>query len=266
MFRALGLAAAISVLGVSGGRANVAEDDRLRTSATISVERNDPHSSKQLSRPSNPGACFSGSREFVVSWGGKKFLAPCRFIHETLRHLRAVTELAGSQLIFPLRTDHVHLAVPSELWEEKYYKSSQDEMLSAVLWESRLVAVYHATGTLTVADSTGAGAEPRNRPPYDNRQVLGYYDGRVIEFLPAHANALADRYRSVGWFYFLPRRLDEPTAFPAAEFAFDISFDHHLAAECLPAGRAEIRDVRIETDETLDHAECGEPLHLGEWR
>jgi hypothetical protein len=228
----------------------------------MAVDRYDAPSGKRLSRPLNPAACLRGASEFIASWRGKRFLAPCRFIHETIAHLRAVSEMGSTKRSFPLHTDHVHLAVPAELWEKKYYRFPQGEILSAVLWESRLVAVYHATDALTPADSKGTRAAPKRNQAYNNRQVLGYYDGRGIEILPNHANALAQRYRSVGWFYFLPRGLDERVAFsPDEAVTFDISFDHELDLECSSSGQMESDNVRIKTDET-DHAQdCGEPSH-----
>lgn len=259
MLKVLGLAVLLCLPGISGDRAIAAGDDKFTVRATTVAERNDGQSSMRLSRPLNPAACFSGSSEFVASWQTKKFSAPCRFIYETIAQLRAISELGATKFIFPVRTDHVHLAVPSELWEEKYYRLPKDEILSAVLRESRLVAVYHATDALTLADSNGVGADPNKRQPYDNRQVLGHYDGRVIEILPARANALAHRYRSVAWFYFLPHRLDGLTGFSGGDaVTFDISFDHDLATVCSSSGRMERGNVRIKTDET-DHAqECGE--------
>lgn len=232
MFRVLCLAISLCLSGVWGDPTNAAGAVGLTTSATLVGDRDDAQSSRRLSRPLNPATCFSGSTEFVASWRGKKFLAPCRFIHETIRHLRALSDMGRTQLIFPLHTDHVHLAVPAELWEEKYYGAPEDESLATLLWESRLVAVYHANDALTLADSKGPRVEANKSHAYLNRQVLGYYDGRVIEILPARVNALANRYRSVAWFYFLPRRLDELTAFsPGEAVAFDISFDHDLPSE-----------------------------------
>jgi hypothetical protein len=232
MFRVVCLVVSLCLPGVFGNPATAAADVVLTTRPTLSADADDAQSSQRLSRRLNPAACFSGSTEFVASWRGKKFLAPCRFIHETLRHLRAVSDMGGAQLIFPLRTDHVHLAVPAELWNEKYYGVPEDESLSTLLWESRLVAVYHANDALALPDSKGAGAEANNRQPHDSRQVLGYYDGRVVEILPARANALANRYRSVAWFYFLPRRLDElATFYPGQGVVFDISFDYELPIE-----------------------------------
>jgi hypothetical protein len=229
----------------------------------MAVESYQAPSGKRLSRPLNPAACYRGASEFVASWQGKKFLAPCRFINETIAHLRAVSELGASKRIFPLHTDHVHLAVPAELWQEKYDRFPQDQILAAVLWESRLVAVYHATDALTLVHSKGAGAEPKKSEAYNNRQVLGYYDGRGIEILPNHANALAQRYRSVAWFYFLPRGLDDLVGFsPNEAVTFDISFDHDLDTECSSPDRMESGDVRINTDETDPDQDCGEPSHL----
>lgn len=259
MLRVLCLTVLLCLSGVFGDRANGVGDEWLKASPTMVADRNDAQSGKGLSRPLNPAACFSGSSEFLASWQGKKFLAPCRFIYETIAQLRALSELGATKLMFPVRTDHVHLAVPSELWEKKYQKLPKDEILSAVLREPRLVAVYHATDGLTLADSKGAAAKPSKRQPYDSRQVLGHYDGRVIEILPARANALAGRYRSVAWFYFLPRQSDGLTDFSGgAAVTFDISFDHDLATLCSSSGRMESGNFRIKTDET-DHAqECGE--------
>ena len=267
MLRVLCLAVLLCLPGISGDRANAAGDDRFIVSATMVADRNDAQSGKRLSRPLNPAACFSGGSEFVASWQGKKFSAPCRFIYETIAQLRALSELGATKFMFPVRTDHVHLAVPSELWEEKYDKLPKDEILSAVLRESRLVAVYHATDALTLADSKGAETEPNKRQPYDNRQVLGYYDGRVIEILPARANVLAHRYRSVAWFYFLPHRLDGLTGFSGGDAViFDISFDHDLATVCSSSGRMESGNLRIKMNET-DHAlDCDEPSRLWERR
>jgi hypothetical protein len=232
MFRVVCLAVSLCLPGLFGEPANAAGDVRLTISATLIADGDDARSGKRLSRRLNPAACFSGSTEFVASWRGKQFVAPCRFIHETIGHLRAVSDLGGVQPRYPLHTDHVHLAVPAELWEEKYYGGPEDESFSTLLRESRLVAVYHANDALTLADSEEAEADANKRRPYVNRQVLGYYDGRVIEILPARVNALANRYRSVGWFYFLPRGSDEPTAFsPSESVGFDISFDHDLTIE-----------------------------------
>lgn len=259
MLRVLCLTVSLCLSGVFGDRANGAGDDWLTASTTMVADRNDAQSGKRLSRPLNSAACFSGSSEFVASWQGKKFSAPCRFIYETIAQLRAVSELGGPKLIFPVRTDHVHLAVPSELWEEKYYKLPKDEILSAVLRESRLVAVYHATDGLTLVDSKEAGAAPNKRQPFDNRQVLGYYDRRVIEILPARANALARRYRSVAWYYFLPHRSDGRTGFSGGDaITFDISFDHDLATVCSSSGRMESGNFRIKMDEMDSAQECGD--------
>jgi hypothetical protein len=271
MLRVLWLAVSLCLPGVFGGGASAAAEDYwLTASAPTAVGRIDAQPSRRLARPLNPAACSSGSSEFVASWQGKKFLAPCQFIHETISHLRTASETGATTSIFPLRTDHVHLAVPAELWEAKYSSLPKDEILSAVLRERRLVAVYHATEALMVADSKGTGPQPNYKQPYRNRQVLGYYDGRAIEILPDHANALAQRYRSVAWFYFLPRRPDEVAAFSLDEaVTFDISFDHDSAIECPSSGRRMEREsasVNFKTEKT-DHAQdCGEPFHRSEGR
>jgi hypothetical protein len=258
--RILCLAAALFLPGLSGVQATLVGDGRVETSATGIAGRKESQYGKGLARRLNYAACFAGSPEFIASWQGRRFSAPCRFIHETISHLRAVSQIS-TRLVFPLHNDHVHLAVPSDLWEEKYHAFSNDEILSAVLRESRLVAVYHANDSLVFADSETT-TEPHRRRTSTDRQVLGYYDGRGIEVLPSHLNALAKRYRSVAWFYFQPRASDGITAFFSGEgLTFDISFDHELADEC-SSSRRESRDVRIRTNESIDDARaCGE-LHF----
>jgi hypothetical protein len=224
------LAAALFLSGLSGAQATPVGDGRVEPSVTVIADRKEAQFGKGLPRPLNPAACFTGSSEFVAWWQGRRFSAPCRFIHETISHLRAAWQMS-TRRVFPLHNDHVHLAVPSELWEEKYRAFSNDETLSAVLRESRLVAVYHANDSLVFADSE-ATTEPYGRPAYTDRQVLGYYDGRGIEVLPSHVNTLAKSYRTVAWFYFRSHGSDGITSFSPEDATFEISFDHAFTEEC----------------------------------
>ena len=257
MLRVLCLAVSLGLSGVSGYRAEAADDDELNATATTG--RIYARFGKRVSSPLNPALCFSGSSEFVASWQGKKFLAPCRFIHETIAHLRTASAISRTESVFPLNGDHVHLAVPSELWKAKYRRMPKDQVLSALLWEPSLVAVYHATGALARADSRGAEAALDPRQSYTNRQVIGHYDGRGVEILPNHANALADRYRSVAWFFFSPRQPNGLGASSQGEtVTFDISFDRYLASECSSSDRTEDGIVRIEADQKDRVQDCGE--------
>jgi hypothetical protein len=239
----------LCLLGMPGYRAGAAEDGGFRAIAAIVSDPNDTWSGKRFANPLNSAPCSSGSSEFIASWQDKKFSAPCRFIHETVAHLRAVSALSATGFGVPLRSDHVHLAVPAALWQAKYHRFPRDEVLSAVLREPGLVAVYHATDDLA-ADSGQAEGSPRRPQSYNNRQVLGHYDGQGVEVLPNQVNALAQRYRSVAWFYFLPRSIDGRTpSFRNETIAFDISFDPDLAAPCSSSDRTDSRMVRVNNDE-----------------
>jgi hypothetical protein len=188
--------------------------------------RGDARLGAQLSAPLNIVPCMNGNAEFVASRDGKEFLAPCRFVHETTAHLREVAAMSTSPIGFPLATDHVHLAIPSESWERKYHALRKDDSLPAILRDPDLVAVYHASQTLDYSGTGGAGARSKPESAYHNQQVLGYYDGRGVDILPNDANVLTGRYRSVGWFYFRPHQPD------GSETSFDISFDRVVADEC----------------------------------
>jgi hypothetical protein len=194
-------------------------------------------SEEEVSSPPQRATCRQETAEFLASWQNRKFPAPCGFIHQTIAHLQTAATMSKTPLNFPLNTDHVHLAVPAELWERKYRLLAKEDVLPAVLWEPSLVAVYHATDALS--DSK---REDESRLSSYHRQVLGRYDGRGVEVLPIHANVLADRYRSVAWFYFVPHRLSEPIV-PSQEpaFVFEISFDRELYTDCSALDSADER-------------------------
>lgn len=185
---------------------------------------------RRLRHPLKPNACSFGKSEFVASFRGKEFVAPCRFISETTRHLKQLLENGAARYLFPLDADHAHLAVPTELWIEKYRKLSIDEILPELLREPKLIALYHTAEHLTI-DDLKTGAE--NKPAKEwraKRNVLGFFDGRPVKILPPLADGTAhDRpqhYETVGSVYFLAHRLGE-IAFSANAKAltFDISFD-----------------------------------------
>jgi len=106
---------------------------------------------RRLRHPLKPSACSFGPSEFVASFHGKEFAAPCRFISETARDLKQILENGAALYLFPLDADHAHLAVPTELWAEKYRKLSIGEILPELLREPKLVALYHTAEHLAVA-------------------------------------------------------------------------------------------------------------------
>ncbi len=141
--------------------------------------------------------CFSGEAEFVASVQGRRFLAPCRFITQTTEHLKKILASEGTKHPFALDVDHAHLAVTSEIWDEKYRNLLPEEILPVVLRDASLVAIYHSARHTPTTDHKCAGTT--------GRTFAGFYDGRRIEQLPS-SKAGSDPtqpqyYRTFAWFY-----------------------------------------------------------------
>ena len=116
--------------------------------------------------------CFSGRTEFVASVHGKTFLAPCRFITETTRHVKEMSESEGGNSVSRLSADHGHLAVTSELWEQKYRRLPNNEILPVMLRDPSLVTIYHAACRHPIVHRRTAGGIPEAKEWDKKRQVL----------------------------------------------------------------------------------------------
>ena len=55
----------------------------------------------RLRNPLDPKDCLYGQKEFAASYGGKRFLAPCRFAAETTRQLKELLESGVAKYLFP---------------------------------------------------------------------------------------------------------------------------------------------------------------------
>lgn len=184
----------------------------------------------RLRRPLKTGACSYGKSEFVAHFQSKEFAAPCRFISEVMLHLKQILENGAARYLFSLDADHAHLAVPTELWEEKYRKLSITEILAELLQEPKLVALYHTAEHLAIAHRENGAENAPTKEWLAKRNVLGFFDGRPIKILTPFADGKAhDRpedYETVGSVYFLAHRLGEVTfSANAKALSFDISFD-----------------------------------------
>lgn len=185
---------------------------------------------RRLRHPLNPQGCYYGKSEFVASFQSKEFIAPCRFITETTRHLKQILENGAAHYLFPLDVDHAHLAVPRDLWAEKYSKLSIGEVFPELLREPKLIALYHTAEHLAIADAKTGAASGRTKEWRAKRNVLGFFDGRPVTFLPPRAvdveHDRPEHYEKVGSVYFLAHWLGE-IAFSANAKAVsvDISFD-----------------------------------------
>ena len=71
---------------------------------------------------------------------------------ETTRHLKEMLAVGAAKYLFPLDADHAHLAIPMELWATKYSKLPSEQILSALLREPQLVALYHTAEHLEISD------------------------------------------------------------------------------------------------------------------
>jgi hypothetical protein len=162
-------------------------------------------------------------------------LAPCRFITETTRHLKEMSESEGSSSLFPLYWEHAHLAVTSELWEKKYRELPTDQVLPVMLRDPSLVAIYHGACSLPIVKRKTAGGTPKAKEWDKKRSVLGFYDGRAMENLPSLKRGAGldqpQHYNLFTWFYISPHPSGE-LAFSVrgTSMAFDISFDDDVAA------------------------------------
>ena len=192
------------------------------------------HFGRRLSRPLEPNGCYFGQSEFAASFQEKPFSAPCRFIFETTRHIKQLLEQGAAKFLFPLDADHAHLAVPTELFEQKYRKLSLEDILPSLLREPQLVALYHTAEHLSVADSKTGKSDSKAKEWRSKRNVLGFYDGRPIKILPELPGGAAyhrpPNYETVAVFYFLGHRLGELALTARGKaYAFDLSFDDDSA-------------------------------------
>jgi hypothetical protein len=189
---------------------------------------------RRLHRPINPTVCYFGQKEFPASYQGKAFQAPCSFITETIRHLKAMLEDGAARYLFPLDADHAHLAIPTELAQTKYRNLPAGELLTNILQEPQLVALYHTAEHLTIFDPI-TGIQSQAKDWHAKRNVLGFFDGRPNKILPPNPDGSGhdklDRYENVGSIHFLAHRLGEIVfSIDGKSVSFDLSFDEDSAA------------------------------------
>lgn len=163
-----------------------------------------------LRRPLRAQNCMFGAEDFAASYYGARVRLPCRFITETLRHLREILEIGAARYLFPLDLDHAHLGIPKKLWREKYSKLPGGKILPAMLEDPELVALYHSAEHLTVVDPKTKRVNPAAKEWLEKRNILAFYEGDPITILPPHPKgngvSLPERYHAYGGFDFLASR------------------------------------------------------------
>ena len=162
---------------------------------------------KGLQQPLRARTCVFGAKQFPARYFDKRVQLPCRFITNTLRHLREILEIGAARYLFPLDLDHAHLAIPKKSWVERYSKLKTGEILPAMLKDPRLLALYHSAEHLKITDHKTGRTNIEAREWMEKRNILGYYDGRPVEILPPRPKgvgaSIPNRYHGYGGFDFL---------------------------------------------------------------
>ena len=73
---------------------------------------------ERLRSPLPAKECLMGKQDFVASYRRAEVALPCRFIHETSRHLKEMLAVGAAKYLFPLDADHAHLGIPTPLARE----------------------------------------------------------------------------------------------------------------------------------------------------
>ena len=164
----------------------------------------------RLPQPLRAENCVYGAADFAAAYYGARVRLPCRFIMETLRHLKEILELGAARYLFPLDLDHAHLGISKTLWRERYSKLPGEKILPAMMEDPELVALYHSAEHLTAVDPKTKKVNPAAKEWLEKRNILAFYDGRPITILSPHPQgngvSLPERYHSYGGFDFLASR------------------------------------------------------------
>lgn len=224
--------AIVALVVFSTGQAHAGDDPWYYTAKEMEIAyKYQQDFGERLRHPLMPEPCLFGKQEFIASYQGKQFSAPCRFITETIRHLKEILGQGAARYLFGLDVDRAFLAVPSELWEKKYTKLPREEILPTLLRDPSLAALYHPAGHLLVSDS-GTGKVDPVAPFWNGKDdVLAFYDGRSVMILPPDPKGFRHgeppRYTTCATVYFLANRLGEVLMTVKTRiFMFDISFDN----------------------------------------
>lgn len=175
-------------------------------------------------------ACMYGAEDFVAKYYGTRHRLPCKFINDTLRHLKEILQVGAARYFFSLDLNHAHLAIPKTVWRDEYKDLPTSMILPAMLRDPRLAALYHSAEHLQIVDSPGGVVSPALRAWRDKRNILGFYDGRPIKILtplPGGTGvSVPNAYWSYGGFEFLASHSSHlPVILDESSVAVDIKLD-----------------------------------------
>ena len=195
---------------------------------------------RRLHHPLKARDCYFGKADFIASFQGKEFLAPCQFILQTTGHLKTILEIGAAKYLFPLDSDHAHLAITTDLWREKYNQTNGPEILPEILREPTLVALYHTAEHLSAVDRESSPMSLQVENWKAQRNILASYDSRPLKILPPHPDGSAhervEGHQTVVTLFFLAHPLAELIVSASGRsHSFDLSFDDDLAEQSLGA-------------------------------
>ena len=233
MFKLRSLVGLGFVLAVFVGQAFAKDDGWFFTDNEIAnAYRYQLQFGARLRSPLEPRACLYHQREFLASYQGRQFAAPCRFIDETVRQLKELLESGAAKYLFPLDVDYADLAVPADVYRRKYKHLAKDEILPSLLREPTLVAIYH---TAVHLDQQISKERSEMSVWGTNRAFAGFYNGQTSQILARSADGdVSDELQGLvrlGSINMMAHFLGE-LVFVAAEnvVTFDLSFDNDRAA------------------------------------
>ncbi len=232
MFKLSSFISVAFILAVSFGQ-SFARDQWFFTATEIAnAYRYQQQFGARLQNPLEPQTCFQGKKDFAASYQGGRFVAPCRFVGDTIRQLRELLESGAAKYLFPLDVDSADLAVPADVYASKYKQLPREEILPALLREPTLVAIYHTAVHLNLeVGNQGSGMEAWGK----ERTIVGFYDGRANQVSSPRSDGGIDHEPEglvrLGGFTMMGHFLGELT-FVANEtvVTFDLSFDSDRAA------------------------------------
>jgi hypothetical protein len=233
MFKLGSLISVAFVVAASVGQSFAKDDPWFFTATEIAnAYRYQQQFGARLRNPLEPQTCFQGKKDFGASYQGKRFVAPCRFVGETIRQLRELLESGAAKYLFPLDVDSADLAVPADVYASKYKQLPREEILPALLREPMLVAIYRTAVHLNPElGDKASGMSVWGKNP----TIAGFYDGRPNQVLSPRSDGRVDYEPEglirLGSFTMMGHFLGELT-FVANDtvVSFDLSFDNDRAA------------------------------------
>jgi hypothetical protein len=203
---------------------------------------------ERIRNPLRAKECLFGGAEFVAPYRGGDLIVPCRFVTETVRHIKEMIVAGAARYLFPLDANHAHLGIPIETWE-KYKSLPPKRVLQNILRDPGLVALYHTAEHLKVPDDQADTDNSDVKSWIDKRNVLGFFDGRPNKILTPDPRGygvdMPDGYWPYSGFEFLASPMGELFVFVGNKtITFDIGLEDDNNENWGFSGTADKRLIR----------------------